>query len=219
MRWSATLGAWTRREALLTSALAVGASVSASSAPLSAAWLVPAGVFVAAGGAVARLGIATFRGSVEGSRERTEATRRVRAPIATVAETDPTLIGVDPAAQDLLAGDRVPVYLARRVDDDLVAALTAAVEGRGSWLVVVVGASKIGKSRSLFHALKLCEHRHESAAGLRVVAPVDGDALRALLLPGQGPRLGSRVGRRKRWLPMVRLSIATRMTLSLLCGS
>ena len=70
---------------------------------------------------------------------------------------------------------------------DLVAALTDAVDGRGSWLVVVVGASKVGKSRALFEALRACERTCGVAKDLHVVAPIDGDALRALLLPGQAP--------------------------------
>jgi hypothetical protein len=104
VRWSLSLGAWTRHEALLTSALAVGAGLAALSEPLHAAWLVPAGAFVAAGGAVSRFGIAAFRGRLEGARERTEALRRLRVPVTAVTDVDATLIGIDPAAQDLLPG-------------------------------------------------------------------------------------------------------------------
>ena len=56
---------------------------------------------------------------------------------------------------------------------------------------MAVGSSKIGKSRALFEALRVCEHTCPAAAGLQVVAPVDGDALRALLLPGAGTAPGS----------------------------
>ena len=176
----------------MTAVLALGAALAALSVPLNRPWLATAGLFVAAAGALVRLGIGLLRGRLEQRRERAESSRRLRAPVGPVSEIDPTVIGVDPAAQDLLDGGRLPRYLPRNVDAELVLALTEAVDGRGSWLVVVVGASKVGKSRSLFHALRVCEQTCPAAKDLRVVAPVDGDALRALLLPGQGPRLGAR---------------------------
>ncbi len=192
MRWSATLGAWARREALLTSTLGAGAALVVLSEPLDQPWLVAAGAGVAAAGAVVSLGFRFAQGRLAGRRERTESLRLLRAPVGAITEVDPTAIGVDPAAQDLLVGDRLPRYIPRGVDDRLCSAIEAAVEGRGGFLVVVMGESKIGKSRSLFEALRVCERGCPAAGGMRVVAPVDGDALRALLLPGQGPRLGRR---------------------------
>ncbi|MDN5856927.1 MAG: hypothetical protein L0K86_29645, partial [Actinomycetia bacterium] len=189
VRWSATLGAWARREAVLASALGVGVALAALSQPLNQPWMVSAGAGVAVTGAVVSLGIRVFRGRLEGQRERTESLRRLRAPVAAVSDVDPIAIGVDPAAQDLLTGDRLPRYLPREVDAHVRAAITAAVEGRADFLVVVAGASKIGKSRSLFEALRACEQGCPAARDMHVVAPVDGDGLRALLVPGQGPRL------------------------------
>ena len=74
----------------------------------------------------------------------------------------------------------VPEYVPREIDHELRAALAAAFDGSGAWLVVVEGPSKVGKSRTLFEALTRC------ASGLRVdlVAPVDATAMRKLLAPG-----------------------------------
>ena len=75
----------------------------------------------------------------------------------------------------------MPAYVGRMADDALREAVAAALDDRGHWLVVVVGGSKVGKSRTLFEAL-----RQSAPAGrLAFLAPVDGDALRALLEPGQ----------------------------------
>ena len=110
----------------------------------------------------------------------------LRIPIAAVARADPTAIGVDPAAQTVLAGGRRPDYLPRMIDAGLRAALVAAMDGLGPWLVVVTGRSKVGKSRTLFEAL---EAVGDNTAGrhrpLRLVAPVDVETLRALLAVGR----------------------------------
>jgi hypothetical protein len=76
------------------------------------------------------------------------------APFASLAEIDPTHIGVDAAAQTVLAGDEVPEYLPRRGDDELRMAVRAALDDRRPWIVVAVGPSKTGKSRALFEALR-----------------------------------------------------------------
>ena len=111
----------------------------------------------------------------EEARERAGLLRR--APVAAVSQLDPTQIGVDRAAQDILPGGEVPEYVARDVDDELRAAVAAALDGSGRWLVVVIGPSKVGKSRALFEAVT------EPARGRRLalVAPVDAAALRELL--------------------------------------
>ncbi len=186
VRWSATLGAWTRREAVLVAVLAVAAGGVVLAEPLKAPWLVVAGVIVAGVGALARGVVAVGRARVEGRRERIESTRRLRVAVAPVGEIDPTVVGVDPAAQIILAGGRVPEYVECDVDARLRESVAAGLLGRGPWLVVVVGASKVGKSRALFEALRRCAPDD----GLQLVAPVDGEALRALLLPGQDLRLG-----------------------------
>ena len=186
VRWSTTVAAWTRREAVLVAVLAVAAGVAALAKPLHTPWLVVAGVIVATAGALGRGLVAVGRARLEGRRERVESLRRLRVAVAPIAEIDPTLIGVDPAAQTILPGGRVPAYVERDVDAVLRDAVAAGLRGAGPWLLVVVGPSKVGKSRALFEALRRCA----SADGLQLIAPIDGAALRELLLPGQDLRLG-----------------------------
>ncbi len=106
------------------------------------------------------------------------------APFASLAEIDPTQIGVDAAAERVLEGDDLPEYLRRTADDELRMAVRAALDDRGRWIVVAVGPSKTGKSRALFEALR---HADQQTA-LEVLAPVDADALRSLTTPGQVPK-------------------------------
>ncbi len=163
------------------SCLAAAAVIALLAGPLGAGWLRVAGVIVAAVGALARVVIAVQRARLEGEREKAEFARRLRVALAPIGRVEPTLIGVDPAAQTILAGGVVPEYVGRTADDAVRKAVAAALEGRGSWLVVVVGGSKVGKSRTLFEALRQCV----PAGGLALLAPVDGDALRWVLEPGQ----------------------------------
>jgi tetratricopeptide (TPR) repeat protein len=186
VRWSTTVAAWTRREAVLVAALAVAAGVAALAAPLHAPWLVVAGAAVGAAGALARGVIAVAGAHLEGRQERAELARRLQVPVAPVGEIDPTLVGVDPAAQTILPGGRVPAYVGRAVDAVVREAVTAGLRGAGPWLVVVIGPSKAGKSRTLLEALRQCA----PPGGLPLVAPAGGEALRALLVPGQDLRLG-----------------------------
>lgn len=181
MRMSKSLGAWTRREALLGAFLGAAAAVAALSVPLHAPWLRAAGLLVAAAGALAGLLIAWRRARLEGQRERAEMDRRLRVPVGAVSEIDPTLIGVDKAAPDVFAAEALPKYLPRQVDQHLQAAIEAALAGAGPWLVVAIGGSKVGKSRSLFEALRLCA----SSRRLQLVAPVNAEALYSMLQPGQ----------------------------------
>jgi hypothetical protein len=113
--------------------------------------------------------------SAEAEHARTELERR--APVANVSQIDPTQIGVDRAAQDILRGGEVPEYVARDVDDELRAAVAGALDGSGRWLVVVIGPSKVGKSRALFEAVTECARGRR----LELVAPVDAGALRDVL--------------------------------------
>jgi hypothetical protein len=186
VRWSTTLAAWTRREAVLVAALAVAAGVAALAKPLNAPWLVVAGVAVAAAGALARGVIAVRRAQLERLRELRELKRRIRVPVAPVGEIDPTMVGVDPAAQTILPGGQVPAYVGREVDAVLREAVAAGLQGVGRWLLVVIGPAKAGKSRTLLEALRRCAP-HD---GLQLIAPADGEALRGLLVPGQDLRLG-----------------------------
>ena len=115
-------------------------------------------------------------------KKRARAELRRGAPVSAVQETDPTQIGVDRAAQDILPGGEVPEYIVRDVDRDVRKALEAALDGSGRWLVVVEGPSKVGKSRTLFEALKRCAYGRE----VDLVAPVDGHALRKLIASDDG---------------------------------
>ncbi len=123
----------------------------------------------------------------ERRREDTERLRFLRVAIATVDEVDPTMIGVDRAQQAILPGGGVPEYVARAADDQLRRTVAAALEGTSPWIVVVHGPAKVGKSRSLFEALRACAQE----TAVELVAPVSGEALESLLTPGVGLRLGS----------------------------
>jgi tetratricopeptide (TPR) repeat protein len=105
--------------------------------------------------------------------------------VAAVNRIDPTMIGVDAATPTPFSPGPVPTYIDRNIDTDLRAAVADGLHGRGQWLVVVLGPSKVGKSRTLFEALRVFDD-------LQLVAPVNGDALRALLSPGQDLRLGKK---------------------------
>jgi tetratricopeptide (TPR) repeat protein len=211
MRWATTLGAWTRREAALVSALAVGAAIAALAVPLGVPWLAVVGAVVAALGALARVVIAVRRGALERAREDVTFARLVRVAAASVAQVDPTLVGVDRAVQQILPGAGVPAYQPRTVDGDLVAALRAALDASGPWMVVVHGPSKVGKSRSLFEALRVCDR----AAPVQLVAPVDAGALQSLMTPGEGLRPGS--GAAALWLDDLEPFLNSGVTWSTLC--
>lgn len=165
MRWSVSVGAWTRWDTLLAAALAVGAGLAALSGPLTAPWLVTAGLVVATAGAAARLVVATGRARLEAGRERAEADRRLRVPVGLIGEIDPTMIGVDRAAQTVLVGGERPSYLPRTQDGVLRAGLEDALAGRGRWLIVAVGPSKVGKSRILGQDITLAVSGKLKAAG------------------------------------------------------
>ena len=120
--------------------------------------------------------------AAEEERKRSELLRR--APVAAVDEIEPTQIGVDAAAQDILPGGEVPEYVPRDADGELREALEAALDGSGRWLVVVIGPSKVGKSRTLFEAVAMCAR----SRALELVAPSDADALRASLASVDEPK-------------------------------
>jgi Flp pilus assembly protein TadD len=134
-------------------------------------------------GAAGRVWITARRARIEGEREQLALDRRVRAPIAPIGQIKPTEIGVDPAAQDMLGGGEVPDYVPRTADREVRGALSKALDGTGRWLVVVHGRSKVGKSRTLFEAVRQVS---DEVGPLTLVAPVDGDAVRSLLLPDGG---------------------------------
>ncbi|MBV9163017.1 MAG: hypothetical protein JO281_16010 [Pseudonocardiales bacterium] len=137
----------------LVSCLAAAAAIALVAGPLGAAWLWVAGVIVAAVGALVRVVIAVQRARLEGKREKAEFGGRLRVAVAPIGEVNPTLVGVDPAAQTILSGGVVPDYVGRAADEAVRKAVAAALDGSGPWLLVVVGDSKVGKSRTLFEAL------------------------------------------------------------------
>lgn len=112
--------------------------------------------------------------NAEGEHERAALGRRATAGAAD--QVDPTTLGVSAAAQDILPGGEVPEYVARAVDGELRTALEAGLDGSGRWLILVIGPSKVGKSRALFEAVQHCAQGRR----LDLVAPVDGGALRTI---------------------------------------
>src|ERR1700727_680837 len=119
MHRSITLGALNRGKTLLLSCLSVVAGIAALAGPLHAPWLNTGGLIVAALGAFAVVVIVVRRTGVEGEREKVELDRRTRVPVTSIAKINPIEIGIDPAAQSILPGERLPRYLARDIDEQL----------------------------------------------------------------------------------------------------
>src|SRR5689334_22863223 len=113
MQWSTSVGAWARREAVLVAALAAASAIVAFGVALGARWLTAAGLAIAAAGSIGRLVIALRRSHLERRREVAESVRRLRVPVGPIGDIDPTLIGVDRAAQTILRGGVRPEYLTR----------------------------------------------------------------------------------------------------------
>jgi len=179
-----TLRALARREAVLLACLSVAAALVALGRAIEAQWLVVAGLGLALLGALARGAVAIWRTVLDKRQEVAEAERRRRVPVQRVGAVDPTDAGVDAAApQEFLPGEEVPDYLPREADAEIRRAIEDAIDGNGRWIVVLVGRSKVGKSRALFEALRWVDQRRE----LQFISPVDGDAVRAELTPGEGP--------------------------------
>jgi tetratricopeptide (TPR) repeat protein len=191
MRRSVTLGSWERRGRLVASCAAVLSSAVAVLAVVLNQRLLLVAAIVTLLGASAQALILARSERLAQAQDEALLERRLRVPVARVDAIDPTAVGVDPAAQSLLDGGEVPRYLPRDVDARLREAILAAVAGEGPWLVVLTGASKVGKSRTLLYALLSCLRGvgADRAAKLVMVAPADGDAVRALLRPGEGPDL------------------------------
>ena len=180
----ASLGKWTRWQGVLAAFLSAAVAVAALSVPFHAAWLTVTGVVVAAVGGVVALLLKLGQTRIENQQEQANTNARLRVPVARVSEISPIKIGVDPAAKAVLDRSNLPDYLARTVDTKLREAIEGAFTDPDAWFVVVSGPSKAGKSRSLFEALRRCD---KPSARLQLVAPVDGDAVKFLLKPGEGP--------------------------------
>jgi hypothetical protein len=109
VRWSPTVGVWTRWDTLSAAAAAAAAGLAADADLLDIGWAKTAGLIVAAGLAASLLAVRVGRAQVEGRRERAEASRRLRIPVTAVEKVDPVAIGVDRAAQAVRAGGERPV--------------------------------------------------------------------------------------------------------------
>nr|WP_297729169.1 tetratricopeptide repeat protein [Mycobacterium sp.] len=175
MRMRASSGALTWWQPVVAAVLTAAGAWANLGKPLNILWLQVAGGIVAAISATALVVMSWML-------LRQRAVDRLRVPVARVSEVDPTEIGVDPAPQTVLAGETLPEYLPRKVDPELREAVEEARDGRGSWLVVVRGPSKVGKSRTLFEALRACDSQTDP---LKLVAPINGDALQKMIDLGE----------------------------------
>jgi hypothetical protein len=138
-------------------------------------------LIVAALFAVAIGAIAVRRARLEGRVDAVTHGRRLLVPPEAVSSIDPGDIGIPQAAPTVL-GDNFSEYVDREIDRRLLDAVQQGCTGDHPWIVVVVGDSAVGKSRTLFEALTRCLF---AGAPLKLVAPANGDALKELLIPGQ----------------------------------
>lgn len=128
---------------------------------------------------VVRVGVTLLINRKELETERSRARRFTRVEPGPLTEISPEHVGVDIAVPgQILKGQ--PRYLARIPDRDIDQAISGALSGASSRLIIVSGPSKIGKSRTLFEALR------RSIPSATLIAPVDTDAIRAITMPG-GP--------------------------------
>ena len=105
--------------------------------------------------------------------ERQSRAFRLRAPHTRIRGLNPTSVGVKPSAHPDLAR----AYLHRSIDKELDRAIRAGLGSTGPWLVEITGRCAVGKTRTLFEALR----RYDSTkTPLHLVAPVDAEAVRAL---------------------------------------
>ncbi len=176
--WAALFGAGGLVGALVVTLGAVLGAV------LGASVAVIVGAVVVLVGGIGVVVLAKRRNQTETTQEKYEADRVLNVPPSPVNEIDPTGIGVDLAVQSILPGTTVPEYVLRSVDNKLREAVEGALNGTGSWIVVVMGPSKVGKSRSLFEALR---HQCDAGSKVELYAPADGNALKKLLRPGEDP--------------------------------
>lgn len=164
---------------MLTSFLAIAAALGTLSIAIDSKKLKIAAAICAVVGAVLGLIIQIIRSRLEGRQDQSQSNRGLRVPVSRIRTVDPRQIGVDSAAQEVLDGGTLPDYQPRNIDAMLRQAIGAAAIRSGPWLVVVSGRPKVGKSRALFEALR-------SVVGdLRLLAPVDGNALQSMLPTGQ----------------------------------
>jgi uncharacterized protein len=199
MKRRGTVNAWRRRREFSAALLGAGGSAAVIFGILGWPIAVIASLTVAIVGAVLPVVIAFGLRRAEARHEAFELDDQLRAPIAPVGEIDPLEIGVDPAAREETHLDTdLPEYLRRNADGELDEALREALEGSGRWIVVVHGLSKVGKSRTLFEAVR---RLGANSKDLRLIAPKNGESLRSLLEHLRPPplaRIG--IGRRRRYV-------------------
>lgn len=169
---------------------AVGSVIAGLAAALNVTWMLAVGLTVVIVAAGVRLFTTLRRVSLERLTYKRERDRRTRVPVQSIALVDPVDVGIDPAAPGDFVGQALSSYLPRDVDEHFHTAIRAALDGSGSWVVVATGSSKVGKSRTLFEAL-----RHVALyEDIEFVAPVDSEALRLLLVEQS---MGETAGRRR----------------------
>jgi hypothetical protein len=203
---AASLGRW---HTVLAAFLAAAAALAALSRPLGMEWLLTAGLVVAAAGAVTSVGIVVWKARKEAAGDRAELRRLLKVEIKPVSAVDPLTIGVDLAVSARQSDSGLPPYVPRRVDQVLSDAIVAALNGSGAWLVVMEGESKIGKSRTLFEALRA----HPGANRLHLVAPEYRYAPRSILLPHETVAIS---GAQVLWLDDLELFLNQGVTLKTL---
>ncbi len=172
---------------ILGSLLVLCAAIAHLAHPFGAPGLDAAATVAAAAGALALVVIALQRAELEGKIDKTKSAQRLLVRVDAVTQIDPTEVGVDRAEQGILPGGGVPAYVPRAADHALRGAVAGALDGSGPWIIVVHGPSKVGKSRSLFEAVL----DYGRTSELELVAPVDGAALKSLLMPGEGLQPGT----------------------------
>jgi tetratricopeptide (TPR) repeat protein len=199
MRRGLSADAWRRWKEFAAALLGAGGSLAVVLGILGQPVASVVSLVVAIAGAAVPLVIAFGLRSADARRETFELDDRLLAPIAPVPEVNAIEIGVDPAAREETHLDTdLPDYLWRNADEELDGALQEALDGSGRWIVVIHGLSKVGKSRTLFEGLR---RRCEAGEDIRLVAPKDGDALRALLEQARPPRLARiGIGKRRRYV-------------------
>ncbi|WP_138248114.1 hypothetical protein [Mycolicibacterium phocaicum] len=103
-------------------------------------------------------------------------------PVVRADSLTPAAVNITPAADRRLSKR----YLPRdRIDADLNRHVEEALSPGTRWIILVVGPDVVGKSRTMFEALR---HRDGAVEAVRIVAPYDLDALRTLTGPN-APRL------------------------------
>jgi tetratricopeptide (TPR) repeat protein/energy-coupling factor transporter ATP-binding protein EcfA2 len=173
---------------------AVGFVICGLAVALNLAWMFLAGVGVMVSVVAVRLVIRLRRVSFERLVYRRERDRRTLVPVQSISSVDPIDVGIAPAAPAGFAGQALSSYLPRDVDEQFHTAIREALEGSGSWIVVATGSSKVGKSRTLFEALRYVAGYED----IEFVAPVDSEALLLLLAERS---VGEAAGRRRAlWL-------------------